>query len=199
MASNLSDILVQIDNGHGSDTPGKRSPLWPDGTQIFEWSFNRKIASMVDLGLKRYKIRTAILVPETTDVPLYLRTARSNRLTLKNKSILISIHANAGGGTGAEVWTSVGQTKSDDLATIWFNVAQSKSDKLWGMRKDMSDGDPDKEEQFWMLTKTACPAILTENGFMDNKHDCEKMLDPYYQKMIADIHVEAVLAYIGKK
>ena len=38
-----SNTLVILDNGHGINTPGKRSPVWDDGTQLFEWKFNRNI------------------------------------------------------------------------------------------------------------------------------------------------------------
>ena len=37
-----SKTLVILDNGHGIDTPGKRSPIWEGNTQLFEWDFNRK-------------------------------------------------------------------------------------------------------------------------------------------------------------
>lgn len=29
-------MLVVLDNGHGNNTPGKRSPVWDDGTQLYE-------------------------------------------------------------------------------------------------------------------------------------------------------------------
>ena len=41
-----SNYLWILDNGHGGmidgvyQTPGKRSPVWPDGTQLFEGEFN---------------------------------------------------------------------------------------------------------------------------------------------------------------
>jgi hypothetical protein len=44
-----SNYLWILDNGHGGmidgvyQTPGKRSPVWPDGTQLFEGEFNRAI------------------------------------------------------------------------------------------------------------------------------------------------------------
>ena len=44
-----SKYLWILDNGHGGmidgvyQTPGKRSPVWPDGTQLFEGEFNRAI------------------------------------------------------------------------------------------------------------------------------------------------------------
>ena len=36
-------MMILLDNGHGCDTPGKRSPVWPDGRQLLEWEFNRDI------------------------------------------------------------------------------------------------------------------------------------------------------------
>ena len=38
-------------------------------------------------------------------------------------------------------------------------------------RTDMSDGDRDWEEEFYILRKSWCPAVLTENFFMDCKTD----------------------------
>ena len=39
----MNKYLWLLDPGHGIDTPGKRSPLWPDGTQLMEFEFNRDI------------------------------------------------------------------------------------------------------------------------------------------------------------
>ena len=33
-------MKILIDNGHGRATAGKRSPVWPDGKQLFEYEFN---------------------------------------------------------------------------------------------------------------------------------------------------------------
>ena len=44
------------------------------------------------------------------------------------------------------------------------------------MRFDYSDGDPDQEANFTILHKTACPACLTENGFMDCRESLEFLL-----------------------
>ena len=192
----MKDILVQLDAGHGIETRGKRSPKWPDGSQLFEYQYNRQLVRLINLGLLKYKIKTAILVPEISDIPLYLRVKRSNVLTAKNNSVLISVHGNAGGGSGMEVWTSPGQTKSDVLAQIWYTVAKKNMESIWPIRQDMSDGDADKESKFYILANTACPAILTENGFMDTAEDCLQMMDPYVQQIISDVHVQSILEYI---
>jgi N-acetylmuramoyl-L-alanine amidase len=44
-----------IDNEHGENTPGKRSPVWPDGTQLFEWEYAREIARRVETELLKRK------------------------------------------------------------------------------------------------------------------------------------------------
>lgn len=37
--------IVLLDNGHGKETSGKRSPLWKDGSQLFEWEYIENYAT----------------------------------------------------------------------------------------------------------------------------------------------------------
>ena len=60
---------------------------------------------------------------------------------------------------------------------------------------DYSDGDPDKESQFYILKHTKCPAILTENFFMDTKKDCDFILSNTGRNQIANMHVAAILKF----
>jgi len=60
------------------------------------------------------------------------------------------------------------------------------------LRKDMSDGDPDYEENFTVIYKTKCPAVLTENLFMDNKTDVAFLMSDEGRNVITDIHVNAI-------
>jgi N-acetylmuramoyl-L-alanine amidase len=95
-----------------------------------------------------------------------------NELVKQYKNcIYVSIHVNASGsdgkwheGTGWEVFTSVGKTKSDELATCLYNAAKENL-KGAKMRTDFSDGDADKEAHLYVLKNTNCPAVLTENFF----------------------------------
>ena len=41
------NIVIVLDNGHGENTPGKRSPKLEDGSQFFEWEFNRDIVNRI--------------------------------------------------------------------------------------------------------------------------------------------------------
>ncbi len=109
----------------------------------------------------------------------------------------MSVHANAGGGRGWEVWTSPGQTESDVIATV---VAEEfvKMFRGHNLRKDTTDGDIDKESKFYVLVKTKMPAILTENFFMDNPDECINILTKRRQRdKIAEFHVKAIKRYLS--
>jgi N-acetylmuramoyl-L-alanine amidase len=183
--------LIILDNGHGVNTPGKRSPVWKDGSQLLEYEFNRDVVSRIVRQLRAEEIPYEILVSELNDIPLPERCKRVNDLARKYESVLISVHANAGGGTGWECYTSRGATKADAYATILFNEA-TRFFPNWKMRADYSDGDPDKESQFYILAHTVCPAVLTENFFMDNELDCKYIMSEDGRQRIADMHVEAI-------
>ena len=168
-------MKILIDNGHGRETAGKRSP---DG-RLLEWSYTREIARRVNDELQRRGHYSSLLVPEDEDIPLSERCRRVNRVCseLGRRNVcLVSIHVNAAGrgdkwykATGWCCYTSKGQTEGDKLADC---LCQAAARILHGhrMRFDYSDGDPDQEANFTILHKTACAACLTESGFMDSYH-----------------------------
>lgn len=187
--------LIILDNGHGDNTPGKRSPVWPNGSQLFEYEFNRDIVKRIKSKLASYNIDSVVLVPELDDISLAERCKRANKIYDNNKEcVLLSIHANAGGGTGWECYTSVGNTSADMYASILYTEAE-KYFPGWKIRTDYSDGDPDKESQFYILKHTKCPAVLTENFFMDTKKDCDYILSEDGRENIANMHVSAILKF----
>ena len=185
-------MLVIIDNGHGVDTKGKCSPTYKDGAKLWEYEFNRDIAARIAYRCKCNGIPFKMLVTEMHDISLAERVRRVNDLCDKHLGcFLVSIHANAGMGTGWEVWTSKGKTKSDEYATIFMEEAEREL-KEFKMRKDYTDGDSDKEEQFYILRHTKCPAVLTENLFMDTERDCRFLMSEDGRERIADLHFKAI-------
>lgn len=194
-------MQIILDNGHGCNTPGKRSPKWKDGSELLEYKFNRDIVKLIKDGLKSNGVESIVLVPELTDVSLFNRVTRVNDLCVKygsNNCILISVHANAGGGTGWEAYTSVGKTSSDKYADILYKHAEKLLDGF-KIRKDTTDGDSDKEEQFYIIKNTKCPAVLTENLFMDNESDCKFLMSKLGKETIANIHIDSILEILNKK
>ena len=119
-------------------------------------------------------------------------------ITINILVILISIHVNAAGNgskwlnaTGWGVFTCSGQTESDRLAECLCEAA-IKNFPGRRIRTDFSDGDSDWEEQFYILRKSWCPAVLTENFFMDNHSDLEYLQSRAGKQAVVDTHVEGM-------
>ena len=194
----MKQPIIILDNGHGRDTAGKRSPVWKDGSQLFEYEFNRDMVQRIAKLLQDANIPYHILAPEETDVSLPERCRRANNLTKQwnGSAILISIHANAGGGTGWECYTSAGKTKADSYAQVLCE--QFKQDfPEWKIRTDTADGDDDKEAAFYVLVHTDCPALLSENFFMDTEKDCRFIMSEGGRKRIAKAHAEGIKKMIN--
>ena len=191
-------MIVLLDNGHGGlingiyQTPGKRKD-WDNDGMIYEGEFNRAIVNGIIEQLTFLKIPYVNIAPEYRDVTLKTRVNRANAYPA-SKSIYISIHSNAGGGTGSEIFTSIKPTKSDAIATIFGEEYQKEFPDI-KLRTDFdSDGDLDKEVNFYVLKHTKMPAILTENFFMDNKDEFKTILNVREgRQRIIDYHVKAIL------
>ena len=184
-------MIVMLDNGHGGvingvyQTAGKRSPEWELGV-LYEGVFNRKVVKGIIKVLQSLKIPYYHLCPEDTDVSLETRVSRANEFTKKSKvpTYILSIHANAGGGTGWEIFTTIGKTKADDVADVFIKYMKSLPIVH---RADLSDGDGDKESNFFILKDSIAPAVLLECAFMDNHNDYVLMNDQkFIDKVIAN-------------
>ncbi len=197
-------MKILIDNGHGENTKGKRSP---DGL-FREYAYAREIADSIVRVLKAKGYDAERIVHETVDVPLSERARRVNEICGKfgkNNVILVSIHCNASGNgsqwmnaRGWSAYTSKGNTKADALASCLYASAAEHFPAGIKIRSDWSDKDPDWEENFYILQKTKCPAVLTENFFMDSKEDIEFLNSPDGRKAIVALHVDGIIKYIGQ-
>lgn len=187
--------VILLDNGHGIDTPGKRSP---DG-KFREYAWCRMFVKRLKSELEYFGYNVIELVTEEEDISLTRRYQRVNELCNLHDCVLVSIHNNAGSNgqwinaTGFEVWTSPGNTKSDSLAELLYEEAIVEGIRV---RTDKTDGDFDKEANFTILKKTVCPAVLTENMFMDSKSDVEFLNSEYGINKLLKIHVAGLRRYL---
>ena len=197
-------ITIILGTAHQKSIPGKGSP---DG-KFKEYKYSREVVKAISDILQSMEYRTIIdIEDEDLGLPqsreLSLRCKIVNELVKQYKNcIYVSIHVNAAAsdgkwhnGTGWEVYTSVGKTKSDELATCLYNAAKYNTENK-KMRTDYSDGDPDKEAHLYVLKNTNCPAVLTENFFQDNKRDVEYLTSDEGFHAIVRLHVEGILNYI---
>ena len=195
-------MKILIDNGHGIQTKGKRSP---DG-KFLEYAYTREIARQVVTELKNKGYDAELLVPEEDDIPLSERVRRTNahcQAFGKTNVILISIHVNAAGNgtkwlnaTGWSCYTCKGQTTSDLIAESFYEAAK-KNFPGRRIRTDYSDNDPDWEENFYILRHSLCPAVLTENFFMDKLSDRDYLQSEVGKQAIVDTHIEGIAEYLS--
>lgn len=180
-------------------TPGKRSPEWKDMPQLHEWRYTREVVNRISDCLRRANVPAQRIVPEFSDIPLWERVMRANRIAKAfgaSKCLLVSVHVNAskdGKASGWEIHTSKGQTLSDLYARHFWNEASRKLPVKVSKRGDHTDGDTDWDSNFAILRDTVCPAVLTENLFMDNEDDCRYLLSDEGLSTIVDIHTDAII------
>lgn len=190
-------MLVLLDNGHGGlingvyQTPGKRKD-WGESGIIYEGEFNRSIVNGLIEKLTQLGINYVNIAPEYRDVSLSTRVNRANNYSGED-CFYLSIHSNAGGGQGSEVYTYYGESTSDQIATIWGEEFKKEFPNK-PLRTDYSDGDLDKEANFYVLRKTWMPAILTENFFMDNFLEFSEILTTAEgRQKIINYHLNTIL------
>lgn len=204
---NYDKIEVCLDAGHAKSTPGKCSP----DKRLLEYKWNRECVDLIAKGLKEHGIKYYIITPETDkDVALSTRAGRVNKRVTANKkagisTVMISVHVNAAGNgswmnaRGWSAWTTKGKTNSDRLAECLYDAAEEILKKYdIKIRTDKSDGDRDYEGNFTVIYKSNCPAVLTENLFMDNKEDVEFLLSDYGKQELANVHVKGILNWLAK-
>ena len=193
----MSKLIPILDNGHGGaingiyQTSGKRSPNWELGV-LYEGLFNRWIVNGVIKQLDALQIPYYHVSPELRDVSLNTRTIRANKIFKENpNTYLLSIHANAGGGTGLEGFTSIGETLSDEVAEVFLRNLKNDFPHE-KMRPDYFDGDMDKERDYYILRNTSGRAVLLELGFMDHPADYKKLWDLWHQQSLVNSIVNSI-------
>lgn len=196
-----SKFIVLLDNGHGNNTIGKRSP---DG-RLLEYAYTREITAMIKEQLSYFGIQVEILVPEQYDVKLEDRVKRCNNFVEKNGSdncIFISVHNNAagkGGWMNARGWSGFVYRNARANSIILANLLHDAAVAL-----GIKTRKPLPKQKFWecgfyVCKHTNCPAVLTENLFQDNKEDVEFLLSDDGKQKIAQLHVDAILEYYKQK
>ncbi len=196
--------LVAVDNGHGMETAGKRTPAIPEdwfgkkkGDYILEKEFNKPTAEYLIGALKRCGMNTVNVSPGTGDIPPKDRYTAANNA---KADIFVSKHYNAATGK----WGS-----ANGIETIISQYASDKSKKLAGLVQSELVKEHKRTDRgvktditqsginIAVLRYTNMPAVLTESGFMDNLAEAKTMLDPNFQKADAEATCKGICIYLG--
>ncbi|MCP3032250.1 N-acetylmuramoyl-L-alanine amidase [Halobacillus sp. A1] len=182
--------LIALDDGHGMSTAGKRTPYIPSLNRfIKENEFNRKVVNNLEEELNRSGLKTVLVAPGDEDTPLSTRVSRANQA---KADAYISVHYNAYDGSfsspapsGIELFVYPGHLNREA-----GRLAESIGKRLKKGTGQYYRGI--KEADFQVLRTTSMPAVLTENGFMDNLDEALYMIKPEFQKEVAREHAQGI-------
>lgn len=171
-------VKIYVDAGHGGSDPGAQ------GNGINEKDITLKIAKKVQEYLGDYS-NASVKMSRTGDSYPTL-TQRTNEANAWGADFFLSIHINSGGGTGYEdfVYTTIsGGSKTGKIrSSIHTEVMKQNG---------LSDRGK-KKENLHVLRESAMPAVLTENGFIDNTAEANKMKSQTWINDVARGHVNGL-------
>ena len=178
-------VKIYIDPGHGGNDPGAV------GNGLREKDLTLKIAKyMRDYLLNNYT-GVSVRMSRENDKTVSL-SARTNDANKWGANAYVSIHVNAGGGTGFEsyVYPGVGQATRN-----LQNAVHSEVMKVFSGFRDRGK----KQANFHVLRETKMSAVLTENGFIDTKKDADFLKSEANLRKIGEAHAIGVAKYFGLK
>ena len=207
--------LVALDAGHGGMTPDGKGRYVTAPNKMFyhpqrypfhgkefdhpgwfyEGVWNRMLTDHLADILAMKEIPFVKCYHPVLDNSLSFRVTTAN---YRKATLFISNHANASPthrARGWEVFTSPGNTGSDQFATILHSEMRKKFPNIV-YRTDTTDGDVDKEARFTVLTRTKMPSVLVENGFFDNYEDAVWLTENY--RSIARVQADAIERYFAE-
>lgn len=195
-------MKILIDNGHGSNTAGKHSP----DKRLMEWKYTREIATALLARLKDAGFDAERIVTEDTDISLQERVRRVNAVCNKygaGNVVLVSIHNNAAGGGGGKWKTATGwsgwvYTKASARSRMLAQLLYAEAEKRGLKGNRCVPKEKYWTANFYILKHTACPAVLTENLFQDNRQEVDFLLSPEGREQIISLHFDALKAYTSK-
>lgn len=185
---------IGLDNGHGLDTGGKRTPIFTDGTKspytgknfMHEWEFNRATVIHLKKELLRCGFDVVQISPTEYDTSINSRWRKANE---ENVDFLLSVHANAlkpvwNTANGIETCVKRGGSKESYRIGKILNdelvAATGLKDRWAGRGQGLYERD-----DLGVLNWSRMPAALVECGFMDNPKEAKLLLSDSYRKLCA--------------
>lgn len=176
--------LVVIDPGHGGDDPGAQAP------GLSEAAVTLKIAKRLKAALVRdFQVDVKLTRPDNRTVSLGARSKFAND---RNADYFVSVHINAGGGTGYEdfVHDNAGSTTSQRRDKVHEAVTRFLRERGVADRGK-------KRANFAVLRETEMSAVLTENLFIDRAEDARLLKDDAFLTGLAEAHARGIAAAVN--
>jgi len=175
-------LKLFLDPGHGGTDSGAV------GNGLREKDLTLDIALRIrDLLINNYN-DVVVRISRTTDIARSL-AERTNDANAWGANYYLSIHINAFNGTASGYEDYIHDSLSDTSLTAQYrNILHEEVIKVNGLF------DRGKEKaNFHVLRESNMPAMLSENGFIDNVSDTEKLKDPNWRQRVAQGHVNGLV------
>ncbi|WP_163539865.1 N-acetylmuramoyl-L-alanine amidase [Gracilibacillus sp. YIM 98692] len=174
-------MKLYLDPGHGGTDSGAT------GNGLTEKEMNLDIALKIrDMLTSEYE-NVDVNMSRTTDQTKSL-SERTNEANDWGADYYLSIHCNAYNGSARGYEDYIHSSLSDSSQTAQYqDIMHAEIIKV----NDLKDRGK-KKANFHVLRETTMPALLTENGFIDQKDDAALIKDPSWRKKVARGHVNGL-------
>lgn len=177
-------IKIMLDPGHGGKDPGAVA------NGLKEKDLTLDIARRIRNILQNEYTGVEVRMTRENDTYLDLST-RARLANNWGADFFLSIHINAGGGTG---WESFRYSSASSRTIAYQNVIHPEVIQATGVRDRGK-----KTANFAVLRETKMPALLTENLFIDNVQDAVKLKESEFREKLARGHVIGLEKALGLK
>ena len=168
-------VKIYIDAGHGGSDPGAV------GNGLREKDLTLTISKRIKVYLDNNYSGHNTRLSRTVDTTMSL-SQRTNTANKWGADYFLSVHINAGGGTGYEDYIYSGGVSSKTTSirdTIHAEVVKQISNVR---------NRGKKRANFHVVRETRMPAMLSENLFIDTKADADKLKDSKFLDKVAKGH-----------
>lgn len=182
--------IVCLDPGHGPDTVNGS----PDGTykeKEFAWDMGQRVKALLEeQGVGVILTRAADTKPSLTE--------RAQVSNAAGADCLVSLHSNAGGGSGWSsarglmVYTSAGPTNAPRNI-----LARDIIDRMQEAGVLVRSTPVAYNIDLTVLVKTDAPACLIEYGFHTNQEDVALLKDSDYRDKLAKATAHGICDWLG--
>ncbi len=177
-------VKIYIDAGHGGNDPGAI------GNGLEEKNVTLAIATRVNSILVNEYSNATVRMSRTGDQTVSL-AQRTNDANAWGANYFLSIHINAGGGTGYEDYIHNALSDSSSTALL-RNTIHAEIVQLVDMQNRGK-----KKADLHVLRESNMPAMLSENGFIDTATDAAKMKQNTWLDKVARGHVNGLAKALG--
>ena len=176
---------VYIDPGHGGSDPG-----------AVKYIVERDVNLVMALACRDYLNATGVSTKmsrtsNSTDTSINSMAREANSW---GADLVISIHNNAGGGDGFEVYHTVGGGRGKTLAQNIEAEVKKIGQNSRGLK---TRRDTDGTDYYGMIRLTNAPAVICEGVFVDNATDVQIADTEAEQKAFGYAYARGILKTLG--